>query len=217
MRELLEGKSACLFDMDGTLIDSESIWQEAIQIALEQKGVHLSKDEVVRLEYGKAWNEIFDEIHSRWPDAYATRLDMEAFTVPYYRHITATRDISIPGSVEALRKFHELGYSIAIASGSTRERIGDTIATLGIEKCVSCYVGGGDYARGKPEPDCFLAAAALLGVNASECVVFEDAETGVLAAKKAGMACVALDNGQGKDLSLADCIVKNLLDMLDFS
>ena len=197
--------------MDGTLIDSETIWQKAIRLALRKKGVLLSMEEVARLEYGRAWNEIFDEIHSRWPEAYATRLDMEAVTVPYYKGIAASRDISIPGSVEALRQLHALGYTIAIASGSTRERIKDTIATLKIEDCVSCYVGGEDYERGKPAPDCFLAAAALLGVPPSECVVFEDAEPGVKAAKAAGMACVALDNGHGANLASADFVARNLL------
>ncbi|MBO4512492.1 MAG: HAD family phosphatase, partial [Victivallales bacterium] len=106
MNKLLEGKRACLFDMDGTLIDSESIWQEAIRMALRKKGILLSMEEVACLEYGRAWNEIFDEIHSRWPEAYATRMDMEAFTVPYYKRIAASRNISIPGSVEALRQLH---------------------------------------------------------------------------------------------------------------
>lgn len=203
--------------MDGTLIDSESIWQEAIRLALRKKGVILSIDEVVRLEYGRAWNEIFNEIHSRWPEAYATRLDMEAVTVPYYKRIAASRNISIPGSVEALRRLHGLGYAIAIASGSTRERIMDTIANLNIEDCVSCYVGGEDYERGKPAPDCFLAAAARLGVDAPECVVFEDAEAGVLAAKAAGMVCIALNLRLENRPTSADFCVKNLLDVLDFS
>ena len=186
-------------------------------MALRMKGILLSMEEVARLEYGRAWNEIFDEIHSRWPDAYATRLDMEAVTVPYYKRIAASRDISIPGSVEALRRLHELGYAIAIASGSTRERIRDTIATLKIEDCVSCYVGGEDYERGKPAPDCFLATAALLGVSPSECVVFEDAEPGVQAAKAAGMACIALNIGEENRRISADFEVKNLLEVLFFS
>ena len=186
-------------------------------MALRKKGILLSIEEVERLEYGRAWNEIFDEIHSRWPEAYSTRMDMEAFTVPYYKHIAASMDISIPGSVEALRQLHALGYAIAIASGSTRERIKDTIAKLKIEDCVFCYVGGEDYERGKPAPDCFLAVAALLGLSPSECVVFEDAEPGVQAAKAAGMACIALNSGQENRQISADFEVKNLLDVLDFS
>ena len=75
-------------------------------MALRKKGILLSMEDVVRLEYGRAWNEIFNEIYSRWPEAYATRLDMEAFTVPYYKRIVASRNISIPGSVEALRRLH---------------------------------------------------------------------------------------------------------------
>lgn len=213
---MLKNIRACLFDMDGTLIDSERIWQEAMKDALEKKGVFLSMDEIVRMEHGRAWNEIFEDIHSRWPGAYPTRLEMEAVTVPFYERAWLERDVSIPGSVELLRRLHGMGYEIAIASGSTRDRIEDTIARLDIGECVKCYVGGGDYARGKPEPDCFFEAARLLEVAPCDCIVFEDAEAGVAAAKAAGMRCVALDGGMGNCLDDADLVVRNLLDILEY-
>ena len=89
---LSDSITTCLFDMDGTLIDSEVVWVDAIQAALHEKGVRLSKEQVVRLEYGRAWRDIFQDIQSQWPHAFATIEEMEALTVPYYERVTAIQD-----------------------------------------------------------------------------------------------------------------------------
>ena len=184
--------TTCLFDLDGTLIDSETIWIEAIQAALAARGIDITIEEVTDIEYGRAWKEIFHDIHSRWPDAYPTIQEMEAFTVAYYEKVTATRDISIHGSIALLKRLAKEGYSIGIVTGSTRERIAAVIKKLELTPYVKGYVGGEDYPNGKPAPDGYLAGASLLGARPSECVAFEDAPAGIASAKAAGMLCVAL-------------------------
>ena len=184
--------TTALFDLDGTLIDSETIWIEAIQAALAAKGIALSTEEITRIEYGRAWKDIFHDIHTCWPEVYTTIQEMEAFTVPYYEKVTATRDISIQGSVSLLKRLANEGYTIGIVSGSTRERIAAVIDKLGIRSLVAGYVGGDDYPNGKPAPDGYLAGARLLGAHPSQCIVFEDAPAGIASAKNAGMICVAL-------------------------
>ena len=184
--------TTCLFDLDGTLIDSETIWIEAIQAALAAKGIVISAEAVTCLEYGRAWKEIFHDIHSRWPDAYTTIQEMEAFTVPYYEKVTATRDISIPGSIALLKRLASKGYAVGIVTGSKRERVEAVIAKLNLAPYVKGYVGGEDYPNGKPAPDGYLAGARLLGALPSQCIAFEDAPAGITSAKSAGMICVAL-------------------------
>ena len=196
--------TTCLFDMDGTLIDSETIWIEAIQAALAAKAIAISAEAVARLEYGRAWKEIFRDIHSRWPAAYTTIQEMEAFTVPYYEKVAATRDISIHGSVALLKRLANEGYVIGIVSGSTRERIAAVIDKLDIRSLVAGYVGGNDYPKGKPAPDGYLAGARLLGVRPSQCIVFEDAPAGIASAKNAGMICVALKETRSYMPSIQD-------------
>ena len=189
--------TTCLFDLDGTLIDSEIIWIEAIQASLAAKGIGLSIDVVTRIEYGCAWKEIFHSIHSQWPDAYPTIQEMEAFTIPYYERVTATRDISIHGSITLLKRLATEGYAVGIVTGSKRERVEAVIAKLELAPYVKGYVGGEDYSNGKPAPDAYLAGARLLGARPEQCIAFEDAPAGIASAKAAGMLCVALDTVRG--------------------
>lgn len=183
---------AFIFDMDGTLIDSERVWIEAIHDALRARGVPVAFAEVERLEYGRSWQDIYTDVKARWPDAYADRQAMEAVTEKRYNEITAARDIRIPGSIALLRRLVDAGRVVSIVSGSTRRRICEFIDQSGLQDAIGHFVGCEDYHRGKPAPDCFLLGAERLGVEPARCVVFEDATAGVRAAKAAGMFCVAL-------------------------
>jgi sugar-phosphatase len=202
---------AILFDMDGTLVDSEVIWLDAIAAALRQRGAEISDAEAVALVYGHAWPDIYREIASRYPDAYASRQAMEAVTVPLYTQCSQQRDIRIHASIDLLRALAQR-YPVAIVSGSTRSRIEATIADLQIGDCIRAFVGCEDVAIGKPDPAAFRLGAQRLGVPASACLVFEDSAAGVQAAKAAGMRCVALcrDAARGQDLTAADLVLTSL-------
>jgi HAD superfamily hydrolase (TIGR01509 family) len=78
----------------------------------------------------------------------------------------------------------------AVVSGSTRDSVETSLGQLGLLDRFDAFVCAGDYAKGKPDPEPFLTAARLLGVKPEECLVFEDADVGVAAAKAAGMAVV---------------------------
>ena len=158
---------------------------------------NLSIEEVTRIEYGRAWKEIFHSIHSQWSDAYPTIQEMEAFTIPYYERVTATRDISIHGSIALLKRLASEGYTVGIVTGSKRERVEAVIKKLELAPYVKDYVGGEDYSNGKPAPDAYLAGARLLGARPAQCIAFEDAPAGIASAKAAGMVCVALKNVRG--------------------
>ena len=205
-------EKACLFDMDGVLVDTEPIWAEAIHFALAQRGVVLPLSEVSQLEKGRAWPEIFQDIARKWPDAYPTRLDMESVTVPFYRRTVASRDVSIPGSVQLLRRLAKDGHPIAIVSGSARQRILEVMDMLDIGSLVKVVVSHEDCPHGKPAPDSYLLAAEKLHCPPRQCVVFEDSTAGVQSAKAANMTCVALCRPQSlpQDLSQADLIVESL-------
>ncbi|NMA48127.1 MAG: HAD family phosphatase [Lentisphaerae bacterium] len=203
---------AFIFDMDGTLIDSEQVWIEAIHDALRARNVAVDIAEVARMEYGRSWQDIFAEIKARWPDAYPDRQAMQAVTEKRYNEITAAHDISIPGSMALLRRLLDEGRVVSIVSGSTRGRIREFIEQSGLQDAIGHFVGCEDYQRGKPAPDCFLLGAERLGVKPAQCVVFEDATAGVRAAKAAGMFCVALrrPGAPPQDLWSADLILPDL-------
>lgn len=100
----------------------------------------------------------------------------------------------MPGVENFLRAAQARGLSCAIASNSPRQRVAAHVARLGLRSYLAAIRGIEDVARAKPEPDLYEAAVAALGVAGGEAVAFEDSETGTLAAKRAGLWCVAVPN-----------------------
>lgn len=202
---------AYLFDLDGTLMDSEVLYVESVRLALADQGCYLTEAESVELVYGKGWKDIFLEASSLFPAAYADIDSMGVVVRTHFCELKAERDIRIPGSIDLLRELAR-SYPVAIVSGSLRREIAEAIEYLEIGSSVAFYLGADDYFPGKPDPACFRVAAKELELPPERCLVFEDSAAGVLAAKRAGMFCVALRRGGGpeQDLTPADAIYRDL-------
>ena len=202
---------AFLFDLDGTLMDSEVIYVEAVRFSLADQGCHLNQDQSVALVYGKGWKDIFLEASDRFPNAYANIESMGVVVRRHFDELKAERDIRIPGSVNLLRELAR-NHPVAIVSGSLRREIAEAVEYLEISSYLDFYLGADDYFPGKPDPACFLAAATKLEISPEKCLVFEDSSAGVLAAKRAGMFCVALrrEGVPEQDLTAADAIYGDL-------
>ena len=201
---------AFLFDMDGTLLDSEILWVEAVRRVLEDAGCPTTPGEALHIAYGHAWDHVYERFRRHSERRSWTNEEIAAAVDVQFNEVRAERDIRIPGSIALLRQLAER-YPAGIVSGSYRRDIARGIEYMGIADCVSFYVGGEDVATGKPHPACYLLAADLLGLPPGECLVFEDSTAGVRAAKDAGMHCVAFarpgrpaQDYRGADLVLAD-------------
>ena len=122
---------------------------------------------------------------------------------------------SLPGVVELLDQAEALGLAKAVASSSPISWVGRHLDRLGIIERFAAVRTQDDVHRTKPWPDVFLAAATALQVRPERAVVFEDSRNGVLAAKEAGMFCVAVPNRitEGMDFSDADLVVSSLADV----
>ena len=203
--------AAFLFDLDGTLMDSEVLYVEATRQALEKKGYLISQEQSIDLAYGKGWSVIWDEVGVRFPGAYEKSEDMEQVIREVFLELRKERDISIPGSVNLLKSL-SCDYPVVIVSGSPREDVREGVELLGVGSDIVFFMGSEDYFSGKPDPTCFLVAAKRLEVQPLNCVVFEDSTAGVTAAKKAGMYCVALRRKGAplQDFSLADEVLEDL-------
>ena len=201
--------SAYFFDLDGTLIDTEQLYVKAIILALRQEGIHFDQTQMMQLVFGRSWTDIQNDLVSRFPQH--TFEDLTVRVREQFRRQSDATDVRIPGSIELLKRL-TLTHPVAIVSGSPRQEIEDAIEMMGVAGLIQFYLGAEDYSPGKPHPNCYLLAARKLSIFPEECLVFEDSVPGVLAAKRAGMKCVALDRAglSPADLSAADEILKDL-------
>ena len=123
----------------------------------------------------------------------------------------------MPGVVETIRKLQKSGVPMAITSSAVRKSIEAILERLGLRDAFSLIVDGSEVVHGKPDPEAYLLTARKLRVEPERCLVLEDSQVGVVAAKRAGMVCVAIPNPRAQtrqDLSAADVILGRIDDVL---
>ena len=206
---------AYLFDMDGTLVETERFWSIGLCDLLRADGFELPFEEAYRIVCGHSWNSIYQDIVARFPSEGAYDIDEQADRLkPCYLRAREGADLTIPGSTEAFLALAR-HTPCAIVSGSRREDVEETADLLGIRDSIALIVGAQDCPVGKPAPDGYLMAAKGLGVEPSRCVVIEDSNAGVRSGLAAGMRVVALDRS-GTDLQhvrgLAHLCLQSLAD-----
>jgi HAD superfamily hydrolase (TIGR01509 family) len=122
---------------------------------------------------------------------------------------------ALPGVVRLLEEATAMGLKVGLASSSTSDWVSGHLARLGILHHFDCMRCRDQVANAKPEPDLYLAVLDCLGVPASEAIAIEDSPNGVLAAKRAGLRCVAVPNSitAGLDLGQADVLLGSLAEV----
>lgn len=180
-----------IFDLDGTLVDSEPNYYESGRRTLERHGVP-----------GFTWEE-----HSRFigiGTLETLEILKERYEIPapveqllaeqngVYLELARAGTEVFPQMRAFVERLHAEGVPMAVASGSSRETIEAVLAGTGLDALLTTVVSAEEVERGKPAPDVFLEAAQRLGTAPADCVVVEDAAPGALAARAAGMACVAV-------------------------
>jgi sugar-phosphatase len=202
---------AYLFDLDGTLVDSEPLWVQAVASSLREREIVLSAVQLDALVYGRSWWDIYADLVRDFPDRCGTRDEIEARIEVHFAGLRQGTGMGIEGSISLLRRLSR-HWPVAVVSGSGRRMVSAFIGELGLSAAVQFFLGCEDYPIGKPDPACYLLAAERLGIEPAACVVFEDSRAGVLAAKAAGMRCVglAIPGKSTQDLSAADCVLADL-------
>jgi HAD superfamily hydrolase (TIGR01509 family) len=121
----------------------------------------------------------------------------------------------LPGVVRHIEEARAMGLKLGVASSSTTDWVRGHLARLGILDSFDCMRCRDDVANAKPEPDLYLAVLDCLGVNASEAIAIEDSPNGVMAAKRAGLRCVAIPNSitARLDLGQADLLLGSLAEV----
>ena len=181
---------AVLFDMDGTIFDSEKIYRKAWLAVFQKLGIERYYEESMRVVTGRDHDEI---------GAYLRRLagyDFDYEAIWRYKSdvifkIVEQAGLELkPGVPEVFDRLHEMGILCALASSTNSERAEQFLTITGVKGYFDLILTGKCVAHSKPAPDVFLLAAEKLGVAPNECLVAEDSENGVLAGYAAGMKVV---------------------------
>ena len=185
--------SAAIFDLDGTLVHSEHVWDIAKTEVLARYGVTCTRalfDAHVGRGLNGFLNEAFDRIltpeeHKAIGNKIGARADV---LLPVLRRPVA-------GAVELLCALHESGMRIAICSSSPRRHIESAIELLDLQSRVEVFISGADLPRGKPDPLPYATTLAAMDLQPEMAIALEDSLSGVASAQAAGLAVLAIGEG----------------------
>jgi len=201
---------ALVFDFDGLILDTETPLIEAWLQLHARAGLPCSPEAALQL-IGQV-----DHDHDLWQafNADIDRCELEAEYHQLSRELLQSHAI-LPGVTNLLTEATRRGLPLAIASNSHHRSIDRHLARLGLTELFRVVRCRDDVARGKPEPDIYLNVLAALGVEGREAIAFEDSHAGSLAAKRAGLHCVAVPNActLQHDFAHADLRLASLADL----
>lgn len=180
-----------VFDLDGTLTDNMGLHAEAFARFAARHGLPpLTPADRARLD-GKRNSEIFPVLFGRpLPPAEWRAYEEEKESL--YREISAGRLRPLRGLPALLEAADKARLRLAVATSAPAPNVEHTLRELGLAARFPVVVRGDEVARGKPEPDVFVEAARRLGLSPADCLAFEDAPSGIAAARRAGMRVVGL-------------------------
>ena len=201
---------AVLFDMDGVLLDSEEYICRAGVIMFREKGYTVEPADFLEFT-GMGENRYLGGVAEKHRIPFDLEKD-KARTYEIYAGLVRGNLDPLPGVIEFLGRCLAMGLKIALASSADPAKIRINLAEIGIrEETFHAIVSGLDIEKKKPAPDIFLKAAERLGVSAHECLVIEDAVSGVEAGKAAGVRVLALTTSfTPEELEGADWIAASL-------
>ena len=177
---------AVLFDMDGLMVDTESLSTEAFINSAKAQGYNMTKEETLKvLGFTKA------NIYQFWIDYFqGTNVDGKKLVDDHYEYIEnvlyTVGPKKMPYVEELLKYLRENNYKIAVASSSDTADIKNNLEKTKLEKYIDEIASGAEVENGKPDPDVFLLAAERLGVDAKDCLILEDSKAGIKAGKASG-------------------------------
>lgn len=201
-----------LFDLDGTLVDSERESAEGLARAmLEGQGIQIEqydRDFVI----GRSWMAIYDSLKERYPQLTWNRDETIAHTAIAREKVLEERGITVlPGVREFLHATRT--YPRGLVTGSSRVEVTQVLPLIGEHATFQTIVAAEDVSRSKPAPDGYQKAMGVLGLEPQHCVVLEDSVAGIRAGRSAGCLVIAVRAGNfgGWDQSGAHHIIDSLV------
>lgn len=185
---------AVLWDLDGTLADSEEFHWRAWRDTMAAEGAPITREQFLAT-FG--WRN--DAIIPHWlgTGVSAERIERlgEAKEINYRNLVRAGGLAASPGAEEWLKRLQGEGWKQGVASSAPRSNIDVMLEALGLSGCFQAIVSAEDVQRGKPDPEVFLLAAQRVGTVPARSIVVEDAAAGIEAARRAGMRSIGVKRG----------------------
>jgi HAD superfamily hydrolase (TIGR01509 family) len=207
-------RRALVFDLDGVLLDSEQVWNEAKEKLVRERGGRW-REEAPRTMMGMSSLEWSRYLH----DELGVPLEPDAISDEVVRRLEGVYRDRLPlidGAAEAVERL-AAGVPLGLASSSNREIIDLFLELSGLGPCFAVTISSEEVERGKPAPDVYLEVVRRLGADPADSVAVEDSENGIRAARAAGMRVVAVPNPHYPPdpaaLAEADDVVGSLHDL----
>lgn len=221
MHDEIKNKIVYLFDMDGTLVDTEPIGPKVFEALFTDFGANISVDE--KELFIKVWRREGTELKEdafieNLRQKYVIDVEPDKFLHIFfnnYKQAIITAD-ALAGADEFIKKSRTAGVKLAIVTSSKRDQAISILSFHGWAELIDVIVAEEDITNFKPDPEPYLLAAKKLSASPEQCVVFEDAKNGIIAGKAAGMFVVGLRAGNEveQDLSAADLVVPSFNELL---
>jgi beta-phosphoglucomutase len=209
----LNSVKACLFDLDGVIVDTAKYHYLAWKRLAQELGFDFTEHDNERLKGVSRMRslDILLEIGNVSLDD-ATKERLAERKNGWYVEYISKMDASevLPGVEKFLSTLRAAGIKVALGSASKNAML--IMNNIGLERYFDAIIDGTRTAKAKPDPEVFLLGASELGVDPSECIVFEDAEAGIEAAKNAGMRTVGI--GSRDVLKDADIVINNFVQFM---
>ena len=181
---------AILFDMDGVLIESEFLMRASAIKALADYGITAKHEDFVEFT-GMGEDKFVGGVAEKYGHKY--EFAMKELAYDYYGQQVKDMTEVPEGIKEMLTKLHEKGILLAVCSAADLRKVRYNIQAIGVDESIfTALVTGSDVTRKKPFPDIYLEGARRVGIEPKDCLVVEDAISGVLAAHAAGMDAAAV-------------------------
>jgi HAD superfamily hydrolase (TIGR01509 family) len=204
---------AVIFDMDGVLIDTEHLSDLHMVGFLKKLGINVSLDYLQKFRGTHAkyiWSHIIKDFNLTMPiDELIANV-----RVSYLKYLTSLDLKPIAGVTPFLKKLKKENYILAVSSSAYYKRINMLLKVCKLKDFFDVIVSGDHVKHSKPDPEIYYKTAQLLKRHPKDCIVFEDATNGILAAKAAGMKVIGYKGADHnkQDLSQADKIINTFID-----
>ncbi len=206
---------AVVFDMDGLLLDTETLWHESEVELFARHGDEFTwDDKLAVIGTNRAITGAY--FAKRLGGSVERGLELVDEMIELMHDRVKCAVDARPGAVELVERLRALDdVRLGLASNSPRRLVDSALASAGLTEVFDAIVTSDDVEHAKPDPDIYLLACERLGVSPDETIALEDSASGVAAAKAAGLACIAVPQYAAEtDVSAADRIIGSLEELL---